>query len=185
MIDARAATDADDGAVFTLQRAAFVDEAVIYGTPFVPALEESFARFGARMRSSTSWVAETRGRIVGAVSLRNYRPGGPDVERLMVAPDCRGRGISRRLLDELERHAAVAGHERLQLIVGDLAVDNRAIYEHLGWGVEFSHRLDGAQHVLLHTMTKRVDRTARTPHEIAGGPQPDHGEESSAPRPAR
>lgn len=89
---------ADYGQVFTLQRASFVDEARIYETPFVPALDETFDEFIARMDASTSWVAAHDGRIVGAISLRTYRRGIPSVERLMVAPDCRGQGISSVLL---------------------------------------------------------------------------------------
>lgn len=154
VIEIRAATERDYGAILTLQRAAFVDEARIYNTPFVPSLDETLEGLTSRMNDSTSWIAELDGRIVGAVSLRNYRDGGPDVERLMVAPDCRGAGISSLLLAALEKHAADEGHPQIQLIVGDLAVDNREIYRHLGWTEQYSHRLQGADHVLLHTMTK-------------------------------
>lgn len=156
MIDIRSATVQDYGPVLTLQRAAFVDEARIYETPFVPSLDETLDELTTRMESSTSWVAELNGRIVGAVSLRNYRDGGPDVERLMVAPDCRGQGISRQLLATVEEQAIRSGFAELRLIVGDLATDNRALYNHLGWVEQFSHPLEGAQHILLHTMTKRL-----------------------------
>lgn len=154
MIEIRPSAERDYGALLTLQRAAFVDEARIYNTPFVPSLDETFDELTTRMNETTSWVAELDGRIVGAVSLRNYRDGGPDVERLMVAPDRRGMGISSMLLAALERHAVDQGHHQLQLIVGDLAADNRAIYNHLGWTEQYSHRLQGADHVLLHTMSK-------------------------------
>lgn len=156
MIDIRLSTDLDYGAVLTLQRAAFVDEARIYETPFVPSLDETLDELAARMRSSTSWVAEFDSRIVGAVSLRSYRTGGPDVERLMVAPDFRDQGISSQLLTTLEKHALANGHTHLQLIVGDLATDNRALYRHLGWVEHHSHPLEGAAHVLLHTMIKQL-----------------------------
>jgi len=152
----RAVTLADYGAVFSLQRAAFVDEARIYGTPFVPALDETLGELSERMETSESWVALHDGRIVGAVSLRDYRVGGPDVERLMVAPDRRGTGLSRRLLRAAEEHAAADGHRRLQLIVGDLAIDNRAIYRHLGWVEQSTEPLVGFEHVILHTMTKEL-----------------------------
>ena len=39
---------AEYGQVFTLQRASFVDEARIYETPFVPALDETFDEFITR-----------------------------------------------------------------------------------------------------------------------------------------
>ena len=84
--------------MFTLQRAAFVDEGRLYGTPDVPALIETKVEFTARLAKSQSWVAVDQRRIVGAVSLRVYR-GAPDVERLMVAPDRRSEGIASKLLE--------------------------------------------------------------------------------------
>lgn len=146
----------DLGEIFTLQRAAFVDEARLYETPFVPALDETFDDFIQRMASSTSWAAIQGNRIAGAVSLRTYRRGIPDVERLMVAPDCRGQGISSVLLRAVEDTARSAGHKSLQLIVGDLATNNRAIYVHLGWVEESSEHVVGFEHVLLHTMVKQL-----------------------------
>ncbi len=152
----RQAQQPDLGELFTLQRAAFVDEARIYGTPFVPALDESFNEFATRHAASTSWVAEYDGRLVGAVSVRNYRPGGPDVERLMTAPDCRGQGISSVLLKVAEDHALANGFDAIQLIVGEKATDNRSIYRHLGW-VEGAHEpLAGFEHVILVTMSKAL-----------------------------
>ena len=108
------------------------------------------------MHVSVSWVAVHDERIVGSVSLRTYRRGIPSIERLMVAPDCRGQGISTVLLQVAEDHARANGHTMLQLIVGDLAVANRAIYTHLGWVEESSERLAGFEHVVLHTMTKQL-----------------------------
>ena len=81
------------GEVFTLQRAAFVNEARLYGTPDTPALNEEFNEFSARMSGSYSWIAIDGNRIVGAVSLRTYS-GAPDVERLMVAPDSKNQFYS-------------------------------------------------------------------------------------------
>lgn len=152
----RVATPADLGEIFTLQRAAFVDEARLYETPFVPALDETHDELRSRMAASTSWVATDGQRIVGAVSLRVYRNDVPDVERLMVAPDCRGQGIASVLLQVAEDAARDSGHSSLQLIVGDLAEVNRSIYNHLGWIEHSSERLAGFEHVLLHTMTKEL-----------------------------
>lgn len=152
----RLATPADLGEIFTLQRAAFVDEARIYETPFVPALDETQDELRARMAASTSWVAIDDHRIVGAVSLRIYRHDVPDVERLMVAPDCRGQGIASVLLQVVEDAARDSGHTSLQLIVGDAAENNRAIYAHLGWVATSRDMLDGFDHVVLHTLTKQL-----------------------------
>ena len=152
----RAAEPRDLGQIFTLQRASFVDEARIYDTPFVPALDETFDEFTERMQASLTWVAVHDERIVGSVSLRKHDHDVPHIQRLMVAPDCRGQGISSVLLQVVEDHAQAGGHETLQLIVGDLATDNRAIYTHLGWIETSSERLAGFEHVVLHTMTKQL-----------------------------
>lgn len=161
MVHIRRASESDHGAIFTLQRAAFLDEARLYETPFVPSLDETLEQFAERMQQSVSWVSLIDNRLVGAVSLRDYHrdegPMGPDIERVMVAPDCRGLGLSRALMETAEAFARSKGHEMVRLIVGDLAKDNIAIYTHLGWERKASHRLDGFEHVLLHTMAKRLN----------------------------
>ena len=145
----------DYGEIFTLQRAAFLDEGRLYGSPDVPALNETLDEFAARFAISDSWVAIDRNGSIGAVSLRAYR-GAPDIERLMVAPDWRGEGISSRLLEVVERASIAAGHSSLQLIVGVLAVDNQQIYEHLGWRITNTSHLAEYEQVVLHTMTKNL-----------------------------
>jgi len=149
----RAATTVDFGEMFTLQRAAFVDEAQLFGTPDVPALSESFKEFKQRLSNSDTWVATDDTRIIGAVSLREYR-GVPDVERLMVAPDRRGEGVSSALLTALENAASKANHTSLQLVVAELAVKNQSIYEHLGWQKTRTYHLADYEDVVLHDMVK-------------------------------
>ncbi len=150
----RVAEPADYGEIYTLQLAAFVDEAQLYGTPDVPSLNDTVEEFNAKLSTCDSWVATDHGRIVGAVSLSSS--GAPEVERLMVAPDRRGEGIGSKLLKVLELAAIEAGHKSLQLTVGDLAVDNQLIYEHLGWQKTDSFDLAGFEGVVLHNMTKKL-----------------------------
>jgi len=152
----RPASPDDFGAIFTLQRAAFVDEARLYGTPDVPSLNETLDELTARMAQSTSFVAVDGHRIVGAVSLRTYRNDVPDVERLMVAPDRRGQGISTQLLAHVEDHAREQGQRCLQLVVGAVAETNRAIYRHLGWVDHSIESLEGFDDVILHTLVKQL-----------------------------
>lgn len=143
------------GEMFTLQRAAFVDEARLYGTSEVPALCETYDEFVNRLTQSESWVAVDQNRIVGAVSLRTYR-GAPDVERLMVAPDRRGESIGTKLMMALERAAFESGCRSIQLIVGDLAVENQLIYKHLGWHRTSTFHLADNASVVLHNMEKTL-----------------------------
>lgn len=152
----RPMASSDYGEVWCLQRAAFVDEARIYGTPFVPSLDDTLVETIERLEASQSWVALDQRRIVGAVSLRIYRRGVPDVERLMVAPDRRGEGLASELLVAAEQNARDAGHASLQLVVGALATNNHAIYDHLGWQDAGAEALEGFPHVIVRTMTKAL-----------------------------
>ncbi|WP_442966898.1 GNAT family N-acetyltransferase [Rhizobium sp. C4] len=79
---------------------------------------------------------EDAGRIVGSVQLGiampPNQPHRADIKKLMVHPDQRGRGLSRRLMEAAEREAAARGRS---LLVLDTATGEPAekIYEHLGW----------------------------------------------------
>jgi len=147
----------DAGAIWTLQRAAFVDEAFLYGTPEVPALLDTEEDVSVRLTASDiTLVAVDGDRIVGAVSVRDRRTGGPDIERLMVAPDCRRRGIATQLVGAVEGSIREAGGARVQLIVGELAVDNQRLYERLGYRVENRFPLEGYPHVTLMSMGKAL-----------------------------
>lgn len=152
----RPAVPGDSGEIFTLQRAAFVDEAWVYGTAEVPSLTETLAETEARLTSSFTLVGVNGSRLIGAVSVRPYRDGGPDIERLMVAPDQRGEGRASRLMDAAEDHARSAGETQIQLIVGELAVLNQRLYRRLGYEVTNRFPLASHPHVVLLSMTKQL-----------------------------
>ena len=56
-----------------------------------------------------------------------------EIKRMYVAPAFRGRGLSRRMLAELERSAADAGARRIVLITGDRHVEAITLYESSGY----------------------------------------------------
>ena len=150
----RLATPEDFGEVFALQRAAFVEEAIAYGTVDVPSLTETLDQLRQRMTQSSNMVAVDNGRIVGSVSLRRYREGGADIERLMVAPDRRREGISALLLDALEKSLRDQGEPAVQLIVGEILAGNRALYD--GRGYEFVSREQAPGGPALLTVRKQL-----------------------------
>ena len=141
------------GEVFTLQRAAFVDEAALYGTPDVPPLTEEAGPFRSRFEASTALMATHADRIVGAV-FGVDRGDHAEVERLMVAPDCRRRGIASSLMGAIEERLATAGHERIRLVVGERAVANRRLYERLGYEAVERSLIFGDVAILI--MEKRI-----------------------------
>jgi tRNA (guanine37-N1)-methyltransferase len=101
----RTATRGDAGEILTLQRACWVDEALANELLDVPALHESYDDVVAALSTHTTFVLRAAGRLVGSVRGSRDDDGSWFVGRLMVAPDLRGRGIGRWLLDRVEEMA--------------------------------------------------------------------------------
>jgi GNAT superfamily N-acetyltransferase len=125
------ARDEDAGEILTVQRAAYVSEAQLYGTPHFSALTESVAEVRKAVADSVVLVARVGTRIVGAV--RGVVDGSVcHVGRLVVAPDMQGQGIGRRLLVAIEQHAPAP---RYTLFTGDRSVSNLGLYRSVGYEV--------------------------------------------------
>ncbi len=82
------------------------------------------------------WVAEDRERVVGSVQLESCgKENGrhrAEVQKLFVLHSHRGRGISRRLMQEVESQARSDG--RTLLVLDTLShSDAASVYRHLGW----------------------------------------------------
>nr|BFE89052.1 hypothetical protein GCM10020093_116530 [Planobispora longispora] len=86
---------ADTGEILTVQRAAYVSEAQLYGDPFIPPLIETAEQVRKAVETATVLVARDASRVVGAV--RGQMSGTTCVVgRLVVAPDLQGRGSAGR-----------------------------------------------------------------------------------------
>ncbi len=152
----RPAEPPDLGQLFSMQRAAFVDEAFLYGTPEVPALLDTRDDLQARLAASSTWVSVDNDRLIGAISVRTWREPGPDIERLMVVPDRRGEGVATDLVRCVETYLVQTGCTAVQLVVGGIAVDNQRLYQRLGFVATSSTMLDGYPSVEVITMTKQL-----------------------------
>ena len=139
-------TAADAGEVMTLQRAAFVSEAQIYGSVDTPAFTQTLDEVRAELSDCTGWTARVDGRLVGA--LRGRLDGDLLlIGRIAIAPDMQGEGIGRRLLETAEQRSAAAEAE---LFTGSLSEANIRLYESCGYRV--SERVpqgDGTEQVFL------------------------------------
>jgi ribosomal protein S18 acetylase RimI-like enzyme len=126
-----AAEPADAGEILTLQRAAYVTEAQLYGDPLLPPLTEPFPAVLAAITGATVVKAVLGHRIVGAG--RAAVDGSTlHIGRLVVAPDQQGRGIGTRLLLALEA-GAPASVRTFSLFTGHRSAANLRLYERLGY----------------------------------------------------
>lgn len=100
----RTACHADAGELYTLQRACWLQEAMVNDSFDIPALHEPLARVEADLASWSTFVLRSSGRLVGSV---RGRAQGVEwfIGRLMVAPDLQGRGVGRWLLERIEEVA--------------------------------------------------------------------------------
>lgn len=150
----------DAGEVLTLQRAAFVDDAILYDDPSLPVMTQTLEQVEAELADNLGCVAEDEHRIVGAARARR---DGPLllIGRIAVAPDRQGDGIGSALLDALERQGLARGCAEAELFTGSRNVANIELYEGLGYAqTQRVDQGDGTQQVFLR---KRLDRRDRTP----------------------
>lgn len=131
-IEIRPITLADAGEVLTLQRAAFVQEAQIYGSTDMPPLTQTLEELEAELVENLGRVAVDGHRIVGALRARL------DGEllligRIAIAPDQQGRGIGSQLLAAAEQAGKDAGAREAELFTGSLSEANLRLYEREGY----------------------------------------------------
>ncbi|WP_396445735.1 GNAT family N-acetyltransferase [Actinomadura sp.] len=145
------AVPGDAGELLTVQRAAYVAEAQLYGDPFLPPLVESAEQLRKVLETDAVVLkAVLGGRLVGAVRAQ-FSDHTCLVGRLVVVPDLQGRGIGRRLLAALE--AEVAGRvDACVLFTGHLSESNLRLYRRLGYSE--THRERVAAHLTLVHMRK-------------------------------
>ncbi|REE99784.1 GNAT family N-acetyltransferase [Thermomonospora umbrina] len=145
------AAEPDAGEILTVQRAAYLAEAQLYGDPFIPPLVESYAQVAKALAGDSVVLKAVRdGRLVGAVRAR-FNERTCLVGRLVVAPDLQGRGIGGRLMRELEER--VAGRtDACVLFTGHLSDGNLRLYRRLGYAETRRERV--ADHLILVHMRK-------------------------------
>jgi ribosomal protein S18 acetylase RimI-like enzyme len=124
------ATVADAEAILALQRLAYQSEAALYDDFTLPPLLETLAELRARFADRRFLKALQAGRIVGSV--RAFQEGATcQIQRLIVHPDCRRRGLGTALLGAIE--SIFPGVQRFELFTGHKSVGNIRLYERLGY----------------------------------------------------
>lgn len=137
VITVRRATAQDAALIAQLITTAFAE----YRDRLVPpsgALNETATAIATELATPErlGFVALDAAEPVGCVLCK---PDGGDLYfgRLSVAPECRGRGIARRLIDTVEMHARDQGFPAVVLAVRIALPENRVLFERCGY-VEFS-----------------------------------------------
>lgn len=122
----------DAGEVLTLQRAAFVSEALIYGDPDMPPLTQTLEELEAELQDNLGCVAVRGTRLVAAARARL------DGEllligRIAVAPDMQGAGLGSLVLHAVEERGREAGAAEAELFTGRLSEANLRLYAREGY----------------------------------------------------
>jgi GNAT superfamily N-acetyltransferase len=79
------------------------------------------------------FVARLRGRPVGCGALKLHGEAPAELKRMWIAPNARGLGLGRRLLDELERYARAAGVSVLRLETNKTLREAISLYRRTGY----------------------------------------------------
>lgn len=124
------ATVEDATAIFDLQRCAYQTEAAVYNDFSIPPLVETLDQLQVQFTCKLFLKATEDNLIVGSV-----RAFQKDVtcyiERLIVDPAYRRRGIGTALLGEIEATHPAA--RRFELFTGHRSIDNLRLYERFGY----------------------------------------------------
>lgn len=146
--------ESDAGEVLTLQRAAFVQEALIYDTVRMPAFTQTLAELEAELVGNLGCVARLGPRAVGAVRAR--RDGDLLlVGRLAIAPDIQGAGIGSRLLAAVEERGREHGCRTAELFTGSMSEANLRLYARHGY--RETQRVDGDDGIQQVFLRKPLD----------------------------
>lgn len=137
----------DAGEILTLQRAAYIEQAVAHNDFRLPPLVQTLDELRVELADPDVVALGIRenGRLLGAVRLHRL---GTDAEvgRLMVVPDRQGEGLGTRLLRETE---TVFPHARsLRLFTGEYSTANIRLYIRLGY--RETERTSAGDYQLVH-----------------------------------
>jgi GNAT superfamily N-acetyltransferase len=129
----RRATAADSAAAFALVAAALVE----FGLRPEPEGTDSdladFERHYFSRGGDFAVLIDSAGRLVGTCGLYAEANGDIELRKMYLAPEWRGRGQGRRLLDWAITRARELGFRRLRLETASVLRDAIALYERSGF----------------------------------------------------
>ena len=78
-------------------------------------------------------IARLNGRAIGCGGLTTIDPRTVEIKRMWVAPDSRGLGVARRLLEALEAYARQSGMTRVRLDTNRALSQAQSLYRKAGY----------------------------------------------------
>ena len=136
---------ADLPALLALQHLAFQSEAALYPGQYIAALTETLEDLRRDCAARTALGVFGDGRLIGSV--RGFVADGVGhIERLMVHPEARGRGLARQLMAAIE---AALDAPNFTLFTGARSEGNLRLYAALGYAVTGSSERGGVPLVHL------------------------------------
>ena len=104
-----------------------------FGTGFDPARSASVPEEEVRAPAGVMLLASLHGSPIGCGSLRFRGAGRAEIKRMWVAESARGLGVGRRLLGELEAHAAGHGARSVRLDTSSALTEAISLYRSAGY----------------------------------------------------
>ena len=144
----------DAGEIFTLQRAAYVSEAILHEDLGLPPFTQTLGELQAELADPAVTALGIRrdGRLVASVRLR-VQGEVAELGRLIVAPDLQGQGLGTRLLRAAEADLPETV-ERVNLFAGEKSVANIRLYEREGF-IETHREPAGTYEMVFLSRTRR------------------------------
>ncbi len=145
------ATRADAAEILTMQLACWVSEAQVNSDLTIPPLQEGLSDVEEGIAVWDTYVVRVDGRLVGSVRGRLDETAW-EIGRIMVAPDLRGRGLGRALLEHGQAVAPPTATS-YRLFAGKNSQANLRMYKKAGFRVR--EILDGPSGPALLTKPRR------------------------------
>ncbi len=144
------AVRADGPEIYVLQRSAAVGDVQADPALAIPLLQETLEELVESLGTWRTWVVRADTRLVASVRAR-LEAGRWEIGRLVVAPDLKGRGLERSLLEFVEGHCP---HEATicSLVTGADDAESQRAYRKAGY------RPAGEPESGLLRLTKKVRR---------------------------
>ncbi len=79
------------------------------------------------------WICEKEGAVVGSLFIMHRHDGEAQLRYFILAPECRGRGLGKRLVSEALAFLRKRGYSRCYLLTAEELGTARALYERAGF----------------------------------------------------